>query len=215
MKIRIRNLTCKRFLLIWLGIMTATGLMVESSFATTVKPLTFDQVILGAKLVIEARVTKTEPRQVESSGYIWTDVTFQIQDAIKGDWSSDEITLSFLGGSIGDKSTLVAEVSIPEVGETGIYFIAETDGSRAQPLMGWHQGHVFIKNDFDGGRRAFTSDNQSIIGLDTMAEPAKEQRARTAARGLKTAAGNETATALSVDEFKSLIQQRLSIGTQQ
>lgn len=215
MNITSRILTSKKSLLIWLGMMTTVCLMEGTSYATSVIPLTFDQVVQDAELVIEGTVTKSEPRLDEGSGYIWTDVTFDILDAIKGVWASDEITLSFLGGSIAGKSTQVAGVNIPEIGETGIYFIAETAGNRVQPLMGWHQGHVVIKNDFDGVRRAFTADQQSIIALETKADPVNEQRARAAARGLKTVPGNETATALSVGEFKSLIQQRLSIDSNQ
>lgn len=194
---------------IWIAIVAVACLAADPSSATVVKPFTFDGLVQGAVLIIEGRVTQAEARQEEGSRFIWTDVTFEILDTMKGAWPSHEIRLPFLGGQIGDRALRVSDLQIPEVGETGVYFIANTDGRHTQPLLGWHQGHMVIKKDFDGEQRVFTPDRQSITDIDGKWEPVAQSISPTPALGVHTSS-SRTATAISLATLKSAIRERLA-----
>jgi len=100
-------------------------------------------------------------------------------------------------------------MQIPEVGETGVYFIANTDGRHTQPLVGWQQGHMVIKKDFNGDPRVFTPDRQSITGIDGKWDAAAPSLAPATALGVHTSS-SRAATAISLANLKLAIRERLS-----
>src|SRR5262245_51668273 len=84
-----------------LPLMLCLGLAGASLLATTVIPPTFDQLVRDAELIFQGTVTATQSRWVGegSDRHIATDVTFRIEDAIKG-VAGENYTIEMLGGTI-------------------------------------------------------------------------------------------------------------------
>src|SRR3989338_3949584 len=90
--------------------------------ASTVLQMNFGEIIAHAQLVFEGRVLSTESRR-SPDGMIHTFVTFAVLDVLKGDDTLAEIELSFLGGQVDTQRLQVTDLEVPEVGETGFYFV--------------------------------------------------------------------------------------------
>lgn len=129
--------------------------------AASVRQVTMDEMLLQCHFVFEGKVLALEAK-INSPKRIRTYVTFEIQDVIKGEYSSDTITLSFLGGSVGNVSMAVSDMKVPQVGEHGIYFVESLERPQVNPLYGWSQGHFLVQSDDTGIDRVMTSNEQPV-----------------------------------------------------
>lgn len=114
---------------------------VESS---TIMKKTFEQLVQDSELVFEGRVLSEDVRRSPLSGIPFTYFTFEIAEVIKGDFQEKRIELGFMGGAEGNTGIQVADMEMPEVGESGIYFVKSIGIQHVHPLSGWHQGHYLI-----------------------------------------------------------------------
>ncbi len=105
---------------------------------------------------------------VPNSRTLRTEVTFEVDEVIKGNLDSDRVTLSFLGGVADGVALRVSDLHIPELGEQGIYFVESLSQPLVNPLMGWHQGHYLIDREQGTGRAMVrTSDGKPVFDLET------------------------------------------------
>ena len=109
-----------------------------------------DDMTRDSELVFEGTVTSVAPRLDRKSDVIRTHVTFEVHEVIKGSAAGDSVELSFLGGTIGDTTQRVAEMSVPAPGTTGIYFVESLGRPQVHPLYGWSQGHIAVVADTNG-----------------------------------------------------------------
>ena len=177
--------------------------------ATTIVQLSFDEVVQEAQLVFEGRVTAVEAKQTGPRA-IHTIVRFEILELIKGDYLQNSIELSFLGGRVGETELRVSEMQVPQLGETGVYFVANPAQNMIHPLVGWSQGHYLTRQPDSGSSQVTTARGQPvarIIDPEPLIDPAPmllEDGA--AARGVQIQMLSN-AQAMSTSAFKAKVRQ--------
>jgi hypothetical protein len=137
---------------------------ISYSHAASVSQVSMDEMLMESQFVFEGKVLSLESEE-NSPKRIHTYVTFEIQDIIKGEYLSDTITLSFLGGTVGDVTMAVSDMKVPQVGERGIYFVESLERSQVHPLYGWSQGHFLVQPDDTGMERIMTSNEQPVTDV--------------------------------------------------
>jgi hypothetical protein len=171
--------------------------------ATTVLPMTFDEVLAEATTVVRGEVVdvRSDWRDRQpGSGPIVTFVTVRVQQTLKGG-PSTQMLLEFLGGTVGDRTLTVADMPEFRVGDRDILFINDV-GRPASPIVGFFVGRFPIRVDAFTGREFVTTFDGHPLSdaADVASAPAKSlsaMRART------------SGPALSVAAVEMLIRQRL------
>ena len=184
--------------------------------AASVRQVSMDEMLQQCQFVFEGKVTDLEAKE-NNQKRIHTYVTFAIQEVIKGEYPSDTITLSFLGGTVGDVTMAVSDMKFPQVGEHGIYFVESLERVQVNPLYGWSQGHFLVEPDDSGTDRVMTSSKHPVTevasdrpvkSLNSSQDPA-QALSKGVARGLTLAEENQATRGLSADEFKKVLQERM------
>jgi hypothetical protein len=132
--------------------------------ATSVREVSIDEMLRQSQLIFEGTVTAVEARE-NSQKRIHTYVTFEIKDIIKGEYRGNSITLSFLGGTMGDVTMAVGDMRLPQLGEHGIYFVESLERLQVNPLYGWSQGHFIVERDAAGSERVMTNRRLPVTGV--------------------------------------------------
>lgn len=185
--------------------------------ASTVLQMSFGEVVAGAQLVFEGRVTASRSQRI-STGSIQTFVTFQISDIVKGEFASDTIELRFLGGQVGSSGLHVSDMQMPEMGELGIYFVETLRAYQVNPLVGWAQGHFLIE-DLDNGATIVTTASHDPIVSVQAAEGSANTLAQTSfskgiAKGVSVRSGvaSNAVRGLSAGQFKTSIREIVELN---
>lgn len=178
-----------------LFLMLAVGVAVASVRATTVIPPTFDQLVGDAELIFQGKVTALRSQWIGGGAerHIVTDVTFSIEEAIKG-VPGKSYTIRMLGGTVDGETIAVSDAPRFNVGDRDILFV-EHNGSQFVPLVGIMHGRFRIQTD-SSGREIVTK--ESGVPLANADKLGRDERAAV------------TGPALSATEFKSAIRQKLS-----
>ena len=187
--------------------------------AASVRQVTMDEMLQQCQFVFEGKVSALEAEE-NSQKRIHTYVTFEIQDIIKGEYSSDTITLSFLGGTVGDVTMGVSDMNVPQVGERGIYFVESLEKSQVHPLYGWSQGHFLVQPDDTGTDRVMTSSEQPVTGVmkDMSIEQMNSSQetalllSKGVARGVTFALKDNDNKGLTPEEFKKILREKIGVG---
>ena len=183
-----------------LALLAGLVLGAPSARATTVEPLTFSQVVVGAELIAVGSVSAiTETWDAERETPL-TEVTFSVLEALKGEVGA-ELTLQFLGGATPGGATLVV-AGMPQfaVGDRAVVFSAG-NGTQACPLVGWWQG--LYRLFYDAGQDAFTvADHagQPVVGIEGGAGQLEARM---------SSADNDdeiVVDALTLDDFRSVVR---------
>lgn len=180
-----------RSLLLLLG----AGLALVSVRATTVIPPTFDQLVTDAELIFQGTVTDTHSQWAGAGAerHIMTQVTFQIEDAIKGA-PGKSYTIQMLGGTVDDETMEVSDAPRFKIGDRDILFV-EHNGTQFVPLVGIMHGRFHVQTDA-AGHDVIAKDNGAFL-----ADAAKLGQDEKAA---------VTGPALTAADFKSAIRQKLA-----
>ncbi len=171
--------------------------------ATTVRSLGIRELASRAELVFEGRVLD---REVRAEGRaLRTCVRFAVLEVLKGPEVAGPLQLCFAGGSLGPRSRHVHGMRYPAPGERGVYFVAQLDADRVNPLLGWDQGRFLVR---EGAEPEGTSaDGEPVVAL----EPAEEGPARGPSAGV--ARGPRLASpggrGLGPDAFKRRLREIL------
>ena len=179
--------------------------------AASVREVTITEMLQECQFVFEGKVVSTEAKE-DSNKRIHTFVTFGIQEIIKGEHPDNTITLSFLGGTVGDVTMMVSEMKLPEVGEHGVYFVESIKRRQMNPLYGWSQGHFLVEADDTGTERILTRSKQPVTEvrsntqMNTTTPPVRLSTG--VARGL-TLGREQGAKGLTPGEFKKALHERL------
>lgn len=190
-------------------------LAVSHGNASSVRKVTMDEMLQACQFVFEGNVSSIEAKE-NMQRRIHTFVTFEIREVIKGEYPHHTITLSFLGGTVGNLTMAVSDMQVPQVGEHGIYFVESLDRSQVHPLYGWSQGHFIVETDHTGTDRVMTSRKQSVTGVE-FGRPAEQvssskQKSQSfsngIARGLKLAPEGKDTRGLTLTEFKKTLHKR-------
>lgn len=207
-------MSCKTlsFLSIWVHLFLIS---ISYSHAASVRQVTMDEMLTQCQFVFEGKVLSIETKENDQNR-IHTYVTFEIQDIIKGEYPSNIIILSFLGGTVGQVTMSVSDMKVPQLGEHGIYFVETLERSQVHPLYGWSQGHFLIQSDNTGVDRVMTGHEQPVTEImqDGSAEQMNSNResipttGQGVARGIGFALRKGGNKGLTSEEFKRILREK-------
>lgn len=178
--------------------------------ASSVQQVAVDDMLEIAELIFEGRVTAVESRWNNGRTAINTLVTFNIIDVIHGDYANSSIVLQFAGGSADGLTMQIEGIIYPQLGETGIYFIEETDRALVNPIVGWSQGHFLISEDANGEQRMLTAEREPIIEMNDDPAPAQALSEGVAAGLITNKSAAQVASGMSKTSFKQQLKAKLS-----
>ena len=158
--------------------------------ASTILKQSFTDISQNAEYIFEGEVIRLDARASAVNGDPVTFVQFQIHDEIKGALGQSVIELSYAGGTLNGQVMKVSDLTMPEVGEHGVYFVESLSKRFAHPLYGWHQGHYVVENDSQGVQRV-----------------RPQQQVLSTAPGLRS---NTLVSLPTIDSFKSSIRSELA-----
>jgi hypothetical protein len=176
-------------------LLLAAGLALANVRATTVIPPTFDQLVTDAELIFQGTVTDARSQWTGAGAErrIVTDVTFQIEDAIKGA-PGKSYTIQILGGTVDGETMEVSDAPRFKIGDRDILFV-EHNGTQFVPLVGIMHGRFHVQTDAEG-HDVVAKDNGAFLA--DVAKLGQDERAAI------------TGPALSAADFKSAIRQKLA-----
>lgn len=170
--------------------------------ATTVRTMTFSQVVDGAELIAVGTVSAVEQTWDAERATPFTHVTFSDVEVLKGALPDARLTLRLTGGP-APNGLVLAISGMPrfEVGQVAVLFSAG-NGVHACPLVGWWQGLYRVVHD-DDRDRLVVSDHawRPVARLDGAVGQRVAQLLPPSAPS-----GSE---ALTLDAFKRLIVREL------
>lgn len=174
------------------------------AFSITVKPKSFDDLIIESDEVIQGRVSKIESRRGEGqfSRHIFTYVHFENIEQIKSDDSAvkNSYTLRISGGQVGNRVQYFPGVPQFKLGHEYVIFV-RGNGKELFPLVGVHQGMYEVISE--GEERIIKSLGESTPILRTVSE-------RRALGQSKTNEGHRSSfsTRVTVSDFKAQIRNK-------
>jgi hypothetical protein len=146
----------------WPGIalLLLSLLVAAPARATSVVPPSFPELVAEADGIFRGRVTAIEARRAtapDGTAIIKTFVTFAIERTLKGT-ARTELTLDFLGGTVGDESLVVTGMPKFTLGATDYLFV-ERNGVQFCPLVAVGHGRYRVARDTATARDYLTRDN--------------------------------------------------------
>ena len=182
------------------------SIAIKSSSA--VMAVSLEELSRSAQIVLEGEVVGTSSSFNTNKTAIHTHVTFRVVDVVKGVYGQPEITLRFLGGTVGEISLDVSDSTLPVLGEKGIYFVQSVDRFQINPLYGMDQGHFLIL-EFNGKRIVATRNKRVVMGFS----PAPRTFGRLSSRlsngdaaGLSLAEAGKRTAGMTVLQFKQTVR---------
>jgi hypothetical protein len=165
----------------------AAAMAVSPAFltATTVLPLTFDQLVAQAELIFESVVVDVRSRtlDVQSGQLIVTDVSLRAVKAHKGNVPL-LVVLPFLGGTVGNVTMHVADMPRFTPGDRDIIF-ARAGRPDASPIAGFNQGRFRIVVDAHSGSETIRQfDRAPVSSAAQIGLPSQPFFSRSAAMSL-------------------------------
>ena len=192
------------------GVALAALLVPLCVHATSIRQLNLNEVVRSSALIFSGEVIASKAAWNESRSRIKTKVRFRIDQIIKGELATQELELSFAGGTVDAVEQRVQAMVYPKLGEKGVFFVSDTERTMVNPLVGWTQGH-FKEVIIGGQARMVTASGQAVMGLNLNQSTQKSSEqlefSHGAASGVLT--GSDLGNALSKDQFLDLIQSEL------
>ena len=133
--------------------------------ATSVIPPTFTELVAEADAIVRGRVVDIAARRAtapDGTPVIKTFVTFAVERTLKGA-ANREVTLEFLGGTLGDESLVVTGMPRFELG-TSDYLFIERNGVQFCPLVAVRHGRYRLLRDAAG--REFVARDNAVALTD-------------------------------------------------
>lgn len=192
-----------RLLLVLLVFALAPGVR-----ATTVVPPSFPELVGEADAIYRGRVTSVQARRVERTdgegSVIKTFVTLAVERVLKGP-ERTEVTLEFLGGTVGDETLSVSGMPKFNLGAREIVFV-QKNGVQFCPLVGLMHGRYRILRDEATAREHIARDNgvpltdttEVELPITTVPEPVRAASAASASERALTPEAFEASIATEV-----------------
>jgi len=157
-----------RFLLL-LGLSLFAG---SPAGATTVEPPDFSKLVARASSVFRGEVIGLRSELVTRGAEraIFTHVTFRVAEVIRGEPLQAEVTLEFLGGTVGDLSMEVAGMPTFEPGAREIVFV-ERSGPQICPLVAMAYGRYRVLRDAAGADYVARDNGAPLSRLEDVSLP--------------------------------------------
>jgi hypothetical protein len=159
--------------------------------ATSVVPPSFPELVAEADAIYRGRVTAVQARRVERTdaegSVIKTFVTIAIDRVLKGP-ERPEVTLEFLGGTVGEDTLTVVGMPKFSVGSREFVFV-QKNGVQFCPLVAMTHGRYRVMRDEATAREHMARDNGAPLTstadvelpLTALPEPVRAANAASAA----------------------------------
>ena len=181
--------------------------IVLPAFGSTVGAVSIEQLSNEAEMIFEGEVVRSESMFDPDQMTLHTYVTFRIDDIVKGSYAAPEITLRFLGGTVGETGMHISDSTLPAAGDQGIYFVESLSRYQVNPFYGMDQGHFLILDS--NGERVMMTSNRRIITSFLPDEPELNGRISNGlALGLSVDAATDS-SAVTTLQFKEKIREYL------
>jgi hypothetical protein len=129
--------------------------------ATSVVPPSFPELVAEADAIYRGRVASVQARRVERPDgeglVIKTFVTLTVERVLKGP-EREEVTLEFLGGTVGEETMTVTGMPKFNLGAREIVFV-QKNGVQFCPLVGLMHGRYRVLKDEATAREHIARDN--------------------------------------------------------
>jgi hypothetical protein len=113
------------------------------SYGTTVERLGLEDLVKKARAIVVGKVTASHTYWSADKRFILTDYTIEVGESIKGS-SSGTLSVTTVGGKIGDTELYVSGMPSFEKGENTVLFIEQSGAY--QTVVGLGQGKFTISN---------------------------------------------------------------------
>jgi hypothetical protein len=134
----------------------------SKSYATRELEETTLDIARSSNNIVVAKCISTESRWNEQGSLIFTYVTFQLQDTVKGDSTEENLALRFLGGRVGDTVQSVPDMPEFSENEEVMLFLGPKNKSGYQTLSSIQNGVLRIQTDLDTGNKLITTPTTGI-----------------------------------------------------
>jgi hypothetical protein len=111
----------------------------------------------SSEYIVVARCVSTYSEWNEQGSLIYTYVTFQIENTVKGDDSGDELTMRLIGGQVGDRILSAPDIPTFDEAEDVVLFLGPKNKAGYPTLTNMHNGVVRIRTDEISGQRTVTT----------------------------------------------------------
>jgi len=125
-------------------------LIASPGSATSLLPLTLEQLSTRANLIFYGRVIENTTSRDKQSGQIATYTAFEVIELIKGD-TADRHTIKQIGGQLKETGTTLRIQGVPRyiVGDSYVLFLPEKSSLGFSSPLGLYQGN-FTVSTIDG-----------------------------------------------------------------
>ena len=161
--------------------LTLNMLIASPASATSLLPLTLEQLSTRADLIFHGRVIEDTTARDKRSGQIATFTTFEVIELIKGD-AADRHTIKQIGGHLKETGTTLRIQGVPRyvIGESYVIFLPEKSSLGFSSPLGLYQGSFTVS----------TIDGEAVV---SNGQPLEQQaHARSLSLPLAVRAGNRT-----------------------
>ena len=117
--------------------------MATNAEATTMVPLSMDQIVDLSSTVVRGKVTNVWTEPDSTTHTVWTYAQVEVEKVFKGNPTTDILVVEQPGGVWGTTETLVESVARFSVGEEGYFFVEELNSGRSV-TAGMYQGKYNI-----------------------------------------------------------------------
>lgn len=169
--------------------------------------MALDEVARGSALIFEGRVLGLQTEPPGQPRRIFTRVTFEVLEVIKGEYAGETVDLWFLGGRWRDSELRVTDQFPPRLGEEGIYFVESLQQGQVHPLYGWSQGHYLIEREVADQRRLIkTRDQRPVYAIESASRTRTSGLSKGAAAGIRTSPVRAGDRPMDVETFKQSLR---------
>ncbi|HEX2642847.1 MAG TPA: hypothetical protein VHU81_07625 [Thermoanaerobaculia bacterium] len=151
----------------WRGMMVmaiAAGVVAPVS-ATTLVRASLEGLVKSNQTVIVGEVLDVNSHWNDEGSFILTDVKVSVADVLKGQVDTDELTVTVMGGRVGDLTTLI--IGGPELipGRAYVMFLNNESlpGTQALTVRDLCQGVFDIRNTTDGARAVSQANGHPLV----------------------------------------------------
>ena len=178
--------------------------------ATVLVTLSFDDLVKQSVLIFQGRVTGHE---VAARGeLVYTMVSFDVEDVLKGSLPDSTLSLGFVGGTIGQVKVEISGQYIPAVGDHGLYFVSKDGAGKINPLTGWYQGAFLIDDSGPSGGLLDLSQRRDLILSNTFADPLARKMVGLGFTEEQITAKLPEYSRFPLDDFKAAIRNMVNPG---
>jgi hypothetical protein len=134
------------------SVVTAVALVLVSSVVLAARPgdLSIDQLTRNAGAIVEGQVTAVRSEWTSNHTQIYTSVTLQVSQVLKGSIPGSQMDLRLLGGTVDDITMLIIDQPTFEVNERVFLFLRPNYEVRDVPLVGQSAGKFRVEVDATG-----------------------------------------------------------------